>query len=65
MKLELSSPTAEAWPSGWTYLQVPEQLIGDVGLAGPKGEPGKKGRPVGLRGVVGLIYGENSHGKLT
>lgn len=22
---------------------VPEQLIGDVGLAGPKGEPGKKG----------------------
>lgn len=24
--------------------QVPEELIGEVGLAGPKGEPGKKGR---------------------
>ena len=35
MKLEPSSPLPG--------LQVPEQLIGDVGLAGPKGEPGKKG----------------------
>lgn len=64
MNLELSSPTALAWPSGcWTYLQVPEQLIGDVGLAGPKGEPGKKG-PAPW-GSVGLIYGEHSYGKLT
>lgn len=42
-----------------SWLQVPEQLIGIVGLAGPKGETGKKGpQPQDARIFQGLRTGD-------